>query len=408
MFEKENTQAPSKRAFRKVSASDIAWFRLVRSEGVGNVTLKRLIARFTMPENAVSFLETSTKFSKIKLSPLSKVEDEIAAIEKAGATFLCSYEDIYPQTLLNIADAPPILTVLGNPAFLHRPSIGVVGTRNASLNGKKMTVLLSQELAKANYIITSGMARGIDTAAHQAALDAGYPSIAVLAGGADYIYPQENKKLYARLIEEGAVISESPMGMSASAKLFPRRNRIVSGLSAGIIVVEAALRSGSLITARLALEQGREVYAVPGSPMDPRAQGPNSLIQQGAKLALSAQDIVEDLKEMTQMRQAGLFSQEHYLDEDEDFDLDEVLFDETSEAQEDVQDEKEGPAIDQSQPLDQRILKVLSTVPTDIDEVIRNVGAPAQEVQTALIQLEIFGKIHRVSGNRVALLHDVA
>src|SRR5690348_1336856 len=224
---------------------------------------------------------------------LRDAETELAALARLGARLVCWGEPDYPAALANVEDAPPVLTVLGNPALLQAPIVAVVGARNASANGRRIASELSAGLGEAGIVVASGMARGIDAAAHLGALDSG--SVAVVAGGADIVYPEENRGLYDALVERGAVVAELPLGTEPQARHFPRRNRIISGMARGVVVVEAAAKSGSLITARFALEQGREVFAVPGSPLDPRSRGCNDLLRHGATLTESAADVLSQL-----------------------------------------------------------------------------------------------------------------
>ena len=226
----------------------------------------------------------------IRVCPRDDAEREIAAAEEFGATFLASCEDAYPPRLAEIDDAPPLIAARGNVAALARPMIALVGARNASAAGLKFAERLARDLGEAGFVIASGLARGVDAAAHRASLPTG--TVAVLAGGQDRIYPEENIGLLDTLLAEGAAVSEMPLGWTPRAQDFPRRNRIISGLSLGVVIVEAAKRSGSLITARFALEQGREVFAVPGSPIDPRAEGTNGLLKQGATLVTEAADVL--------------------------------------------------------------------------------------------------------------------
>jgi DNA processing protein len=220
-------------------------------------------------------------------------EAELAALGRAGARLVCWGEPGYPSALAAIEDAPPVLTVLGQAEILQRPMIAMVGARNASANGRRLARDLAAELGQGGLVVVSGLARGIDAAAHLGALETG--SIAVVAGGVDVVYPAENRGLYEALARRGAVVAELPLGTEPQARHFPRRNRIISGMALGVVVVEAAARSGSLITARFALEQGREVFAVPGSPLDPRSRGCNDLLRQGATLTESAADVLTPL-----------------------------------------------------------------------------------------------------------------
>ncbi|MCP5382642.1 MAG: DNA-protecting protein DprA, partial [Kordiimonadaceae bacterium] len=277
-------------------------------------------------------------------------------------------------------DAPPVLMALGNTHLMSQKSIAIVGARNASAVGLKIAFSFAQKLGEAGYIISSGMARGIDAAAHHGALTSG--TIAVLAGGVDVIYPRENCKLYENIKQNGLILSEMPFGTQPQARHFPRRNRIISGLSLGVLVVEAAHRSGTLITARLATEQGREVFAIPGSPLDPRSKGPNSLIRQGAQLTESVQDILDVLK---YMHERSMSEPQHDLFTTPD------------------------PAQQEDGELNQELGKVrniikekLSHTAISIDELIRLTELDTSMIQTVLLELELAGEITRHAGNRVS------
>ena len=223
----------------------------------------------------------------------AEAEIELAAVDRAGARLVCWGEPLYPSALATIEDAPPILTVLGEAELLQRPMIAVVGARNASANGRRFARDLAAALGRGGLTVISGLARGIDAAAHLGALETG--SVAVVAGGVDVVYPAENRGLYDALARQGVIVAELPLGTEPQARHFPRRNRIISGMALGVVIVEAAARSGSLITARFALEQGREVFAVPGSPLDPRARGCNDLLRHGATLTETAEDVLSQL-----------------------------------------------------------------------------------------------------------------
>ncbi|MFT5540292.1 MAG: DNA processing protein, partial [Alphaproteobacteria bacterium] len=271
--------------------------RLIRSENVGPITFRQLMHRFG---NAAAALDALPDLAKrggakrtIRLCSPGKAERELAALTQAGGQLIALGEASYPAPLAALPDAPPILSVRGDPQFLTQRIIAMVGARNGSANGVRFAEKLARDLGAAGFIIASGLARGLDAAAHRGALKSG--TIAVVAGGVDVNYPRENTALYHDIVARGAVISEQPWGMQPTARHFPHRNRIVSGLALGTVVVEATLRSGSLITARLAGEQGREVLAVPGNPLDPRSQGTNGLIRDGATLIQGADDVLEAL-----------------------------------------------------------------------------------------------------------------
>ncbi|RAU23224.1 DNA-protecting protein DprA [Paramagnetospirillum kuznetsovii] len=286
---------------RQISAIErLDWLRLIRSENVGPRTFTRLLERFGSAASALAALPDLAKRGgsrrPIVLCSKADAERELARAERLGLRYLATVEPGYPRALAATEDAPPLLTVLGNASLLTKPMVAMVGARNASLNGRNFARKLAAELGRSGMVVASGMARGIDTAAHQGALAFG--TVAVLAGGAEVVYPPENDGLWREIVETGVVVSEMPPGTQPQASHFPRRNRIISGLSLGVVVVEANARSGSLITARFAADQGREVFAVPGSPMDPRAAGPNDLIRHGATLTESAEDVLNVLSDL--------------------------------------------------------------------------------------------------------------
>ncbi len=368
-----------------VSVSEqLAVWRLIRSDRIGPKTFNQLV---TLHGDSASALEAVPQMAaraggkELTVMPEAQARQELERLENLGGTLITYRDPRYPRALKAIADAPPALTVRGDPRMLEQTCIALVGARNASLNGRKFTSSLAKALVEAEYTIVSGLARGIDTAAHEGAGPGN--TVAVLAGGVDYIYPRENTALYERIIAEGgAIVSERAPGAVPKAEDFPRRNRIISGSSKASIVIEAALRSGSLITARFAAEQGREVMAVPGSPLDPRAAGPNKLIQDGAALVTSAEDV---LKQLDFLHQQVL---EPRLCEPEDaFDAG-VAFAET-EAPEALRD---------------ACLALLDNHGITVDALVQELNAPAAQVMVALLELELAGKIVRLPGNRVALI----
>ena len=306
--------------------------------------------------------------------------DELARIESMGVRIIAQSEPAYPPLLTQIEDAPPLIHVLGNPEILAHPSIAVVGTRNASINGSRFAKKLTSDLGAAGFTVISGMARGIDAAAHEGALPTG--TIAVLAGGVDVIYPKENTDLYKQIVETGAVISEMPPGMVPQARHFPRRNRLISGCARGVVVVEAARRSGSLITARMALEQNRDVFAVPGSPGDPRSGGTNHLLRQGAVLTESAEDVLTNIA-------APSFHQNE---------ISETL--ENAAPYNNLADEAERDVAHQD------ITRRLGAAPVTVDEIIRECHMSPALVSTVLLELELTGRLERHPGNRVSLINN--
>ena len=273
----------------------LARLRLARSESVGPITYRQLLAHCGSACAAIEALPALARRGgrrrAIRLCPEAEAEAELAAFQERDGRILTRGEPGYPEALDATEDAPPVIGLLGDPALLERPAMAIVGARNASANGRRIAKQLAAELGSAGFVIVSGMARGIDAAAHEGALASG--TIAVLAGGADVVYPRENQALYEKILSQGLLIGELPLGTTPQARHFPRRNRIISGLARGVLVVEAAPRSGSLITARLALDQGRELFAVPGSPLEPRARGCNALLRDGAAhLVESAEDVM--------------------------------------------------------------------------------------------------------------------
>jgi DNA processing protein len=308
---------------------------------------------------------------------------EVAAIERAGARLVCWGEPVYPERLMAVDDAPPVLTLLGRDELLVAPIIAIVGARNASANGRRLAHELAAGLGQAGIVIASGMARGIDAAAHGGALATG--SVAVVAGGVDIVYPEENRGLYEALARHGAVVAELPLGTEPQARHFPRRNRIISGMALGVVVVEAAAKSGSLITARFALEQGREVFAVPGSPLDPRSRGANDLLRNGATLTETAADIIGQLGPLLHGAQPPRPAAKDHRELP-------LLHAATVSAP---------PVVDGDAGLG-LILEKLSPAPVAVDELVRQCQLSAAAVATLLLELELAGRIERHPGNLVS------
>lgn len=359
-----------------------AWLRLIRTENVGPITFYNLLERFGTARKAIEALPTlSRKGGRLKdlsIYPEDKALAEMERLSKAGGRMIFAAENVYPLSLSAVEDAPPVLSVLGNPKLLNLPCTAIVGARNASLNGRKFAEKIARDLGKAGQMVVSGLARGIDTSAHAGAMESG--TIAVVAGGIDIIYPPENAQLYAQIRSEGCIVAESPMSMEPMARHFPRRNRIVSGISSGVLVVEATLKSGSLITARMAAEQGRDVYAVPGHPFDPRAEGPNKLIQDGALLVRNAEDILNNIGSFRHAVPA------------------------LSEGVQEDWNEADVPEID-AETAREEILQNLSSTPVTVDELVRNCHLTIPAAQVALLELELAGRIQRLPGNRITLLN---
>ena len=353
------------------------WLRLARTESVGPVTFDHLIRRFGDAGKALAALpELARRGGRAhspKIPSIAEAEREITAGERLGARLIAAREPDFPALLAALDPPPPLIWTRGDPGLLTKPCVAIVGARIASAAGQRFARALAQDLGQAGQVIVSGMARGIDGAAHEGAMATG--TVAVLGGGIDDIYPPEHARLYETLIERGCVVSESPVGAKAQARDFPRRNRLISGLSLAVVVVEAELKSGSLITARLAGEQGREVLAVPGSPLDPRAKGTNDLIRQGAALCEGAEDVLRALAALPSLREAGDAYEPFPLNGD---DLD--------------------AAVDA---LRGRIEALLSPTPTPRDDLIRITGAPAPAVYAALTELALAGRAELLAGGLV-------
>ena len=363
----------------RTSRERIDRLRLIRSDNIGPITFRRLLARFAGATEALEALPALSRRggrrSALRACPLERAEAELAAAEALGGRHVIWGDADYPPLLEQIEDAPPAFTLLGDGALLSRRAIAVVGARNASANGRRLAKTIANDLGRAGLVVVSGMARGIDGAAHEGALETG--TVAVLAGGADVVYPPEHEALHAAIRERGAILAEQPPGTVPQARHFPFRNRIIAGLSLGTVVVEAAKRSGSLITARQAGEQGREVFAVPGSPLDPRCGGTNDLIRQGAVLTESAADVLESLPGATGPR-APLRPPAK---------LDESL---PMEA---------GSAVEEARA---KIVEALGPAPVPVDEIVRQCHLSPAVVSTVLLELELAGRLERHPGNQVS------
>ena len=381
--------ADSKTGIRLSDRQRLNWLRLSRTNNIGAVTFRDLILFCGSASNAIEMLPDlnirggSTR--PIRVMSMEDAERELEAIERVGARLVGMGEPDYPRQLKNCEAPPPLVTIKGNTALFNKPPVAIVGSRNASVIGTRFTERLAHDLGEAGFAVVSGLARGIDAAAHRASIKTG--TVAVLAGGLDRPYPPENLPLYHAIPEQGgALISEMPMGAEPRSRDFPRRNRIIAGLSLGLIVVEAAERSGSLISARMAGDMGRTVFAVPGSPLDPRARGTNLLIKQGATLVTEANDVIEALQPIAGSAayqtdlpiQPDLLS--HAMEEPESF---------------------QPMASDEQRDI---IIDALGPVPTDIDTLMRHTGMDAGAVQLVLLELDLAGRLHRYAGNQVALI----
>ncbi|MBO6519995.1 MAG: DNA-protecting protein DprA [Rhodospirillales bacterium] len=363
-------------------AETLARLRLIRSENVGPVTFARLLERYGNARVALEALPglagKGGRAKPLRICSRAEAEAEIAELHALGARIICKGTVGYPPLLGHIDDAPPVIFVRGHPGLLSKKAVALVGSRNASVNGRRFARQMAMRLGQAGYLVVSGMARGIDTAAHVGALETG--TAAVMGGGVDVCYPRENQDLYDDLIRVGAVCTEVRVGTQPQARHFPRRNRIISGMARAIVVLEAGARSGSLITARMALEQGREVFAVPGAPQDSRVKGSNALIRDGAVLTEDADDVIRVLAEMDA----------RVLNEDRTPSFGGA---EAAPVPAGDVDAARGP-----------VMQALGFGPTDIDEIIRETACAAAAVHVVLLELEVAGGLERQAGNRVALI----
>jgi DNA processing protein len=384
----DNSDALSRPTRFKLSDRQrLSWLRLYRSDNVGPATFRDLINHCGSAETALEMLphmaSRAGRKRAIRIATVESAEREMEAIEKFGAHLIGIGEPHYPDLLRQSEIAPPLITVLGNPEALTRSTISIVGARNASMAGIKMARQLARELGVADRVIVSGLARGVDKASHEASLETG--TVGVLAGGIDQPYPPENIGLYKEISTSrtSCTITEMAFGSEPRSRDFPKRNRIIAAMSMGLIVVEAAQRSGSLITARLAAEYGRTVFAVPGSPLDPRSHGTNNLIREGATLITGADDVIEGLQNMENApkpappTQKGLFE-----------DIDEMTL----------------PPDDNARAL---IVSLLSPSPIDLDDIIAHTALKPAQVALVILELDLAGRIERHSGNRVSLVDPV-
>lgn len=354
----------------------IARLRLIRSANVGPVTYHQLLQRFRRPQDALDALPDLARRGggrEIRVAGRAEVEREVQRVAALGARYLFRGIGLYPRHLAEIEAAPPALIVKGRLALLDRPMVAMVGARNASALAIRFARQLGHELADAGATVVSGLARGIDAAAHAGALEGG--TVAVIAGGIDITYPPENAALQADIAERGLLVAEQPPGLEPRARHFPYRNRIIAGLAAGTVVVEAAPKSGSLITARYAADYGREVMAVPGFPLDPRAQGCNLLIREGAVLIQNAGDVMEAL---------GPIDSRMLRSPRSDF---------VGATPQDVSEKDRG-----------KVVGLLALVATPVDEVIRQSGLDPAVIQAVLLELELAGRLERHAGNRISLM----
>ena len=361
------------------------WLRLIRTENIGPTTFHQLLAHFGTASAALNAIPELRRrgggsHRPGRIASLRDAEAEMRTAERAGARIVALPEADYPPLLRHIDAPPPLIFMKGDPAIAARPTIAIVGSRSASAAGRQFAGLLARDLGAEGISIASGLARGIDTAAHQGGLPTG--TIAVVAGGIDIIYPPENAELHGEIAARGLILSECPMGFQPRGMDFPRRNRLISGISSGVVVVEAAQRSGSLITARMALEQNREVFAVPGHPLDPRAIGTNELIKAGACLVASAADVMEVITP-SYLPRAGF--REAYQAAAPDCPTDALTSTELQQQERTL------------------VLQALNIAPVAVDIVVRQTGLTPRQVSIALLELDLAGRIERHGQHSVSL-----
>ncbi|MDA8248496.1 MAG: DNA-processing protein DprA [Rhodospirillales bacterium] len=377
--------------------SDVDRLRLARAEGVGPITYRRLLRRYRDPAEALDALPRLARAGGRPIVPLiptvATAEREMERVQRLRGRLLFVDGPDYPPLLGLLDDAPPVLAVLGCVEALQRSAVALVGSRNASANGQRMAELLAQQLASAALVVVSGLARGIDAAAHEGALRTGM-TVACVAGGVDVPYPPEHARLQARIAAEGAVVGELPPGTAPLPRYFPRRNRVIAGLALGVVVVEAATRSGSLITARLAQEAGRELFAVPGSPLDPRCRGANDLIRNGAHLVESAADVLENLPDHP--GREGLARDPLFARNRPPPGLPELVSPWAG---------PEPPVADTAQAR-AALLQLLGPSPTSVDDLARRCQLSPATVNSALMDLELAGRVEALPGNRFALIGE--
>ncbi|QRY69564.1 DNA-processing protein DprA [Ensifer sp. PDNC004] len=360
----------------------ISWLRLIRSDNVGPIAFRDLINHFGTAENALDALPElsrrgGTKHS-YRVASIAEAERELEAARRHGAIFVGIGEAAYPSALRQIDGAPPLLAMKGDLSAAARPSLGIVGSRNASVSGAKFAAMIARDAGRAGYVVTSGLARGIDTAAHRASLDTG--TIAALAGGLDRPYPPENVGLLEEITAgRGLAISEMPFGWEPRARDFPRRNRLIAGISLGVAIVEAAHRSGSLITARYAADFGRLVFAVPGSPLDPRCHGTNDLLKQGAIVTTGPDDVIEALAPLSQLELPlpGVREPDGQA--------------------------RAGVPASASDGDRAAVSTALGPTPVEIDDIVRHTGLSPAQVYLLLLELDLAGRLHRHPGGLVSV-----
>ena len=364
-----------------------SWLRLARTVNVGAKTFFELMKIYADPQEAINNINILAKRGGAKGKKLvpsrDSIEKEIAETEKYGAEIILACDEAYPRILTYIPDFPPVLIAKGDVKLLNKHKFAIIGGRNSTINGNKLAYKFAKEISDMGYVIISGLAKGIDSYAHKGSLEKG--TIAVIAGGIKHIYPKENINLYKEIYEKGVVITEQPISLAVLAQHFPQRNRIIAGLSLGVLVVEASRKSGTLITTRFALDYNREVYAVPGSPLDLKSEGTNELLKQGANIALSSHDIIKDLSKIVQKR-TSFVSDKSLIFMDNSF--------------------KSIPSDAELALYRDKLIQSLSHSPVLIEDIMNQLEVPIKILNCLLIELELAGKICRLAGNKVYLIEE--
>ncbi|MCH2037923.1 MAG: DNA-processing protein DprA [Rickettsiales bacterium] len=365
----------------------MAWLRLIRSENVGVRTFHDMLKLYGSPERALEAIpDLAYKGGRkrpITVASHEQAEQELARCKQEGARIIAYPEPYYPKLLREIASPPPVLTVKGDPSILNKKTIAMVGARNASVNGCRFAQHIASQLSEAGFIVVSGLARGIDRFAHRGSVEHG--TIGVIAGGIDHVYPKENQDLYDAIPNKGAIVAELPIGAVPVGRNFPQRNRIISGMSLGTLVVEASERSGSLITARYALEQNRDIFAVPGSPFDQRCRGTNQLIKNGAIMVETVEDIIHSVQHFDPLiSHDGVFEAGADYTKSSQRKTDDVVF----------------------ETIRKEVINTLSSTPVGVDELVMHTGLAVEQIITVLVELELAGRLERHPGNRVSMVFD--